>query len=71
MLEDSAATYRLLQGLGSSICSWITPLFVSDNSTASTPSQLRVEMIIAAGFSIISYILLLVFLSYSKKNGNK
>ena len=70
-MGDAAATYRLLQGLGSSVCSWITPLFVSGNSTASTPSQLQVEMIVAASFGVIAYIMLLIFLSYQKKDMNK
>ena len=69
-MGDAAATYRLLQGLGSSICSWVTPLFVSDKSTACTPSQLQIEMIVAASFSVIAYILLLLFLSYQKKDEN-
>lgn len=66
-LENAAATYRLIQGVGSSICSYVTPLFVSQGASASTPSQLITEMAVALILALVGYFLLLVFLSVFKK----
>lgn len=70
-LEDAAATYRLVQGIGSSICSFVTPLFVSPGASASTLRQLTVEMAVAIVIAILGYLLLLVFLSLRKKGSEK
>ena len=50
-LEDAAATYRLVQGIGSSICSFVTPLFVSPGASASTLRQLTVEMAVGSAIA--------------------
>ena len=68
-LGDAASTYRLLQGLGSSLCSYLTPLFISADANACTPAQLVVEMVVASGMSVVAYGLLLVFLKSYKKDG--
>ena len=70
-LEDAAATYRLVQGIGSSICSFVTPLFVSPGASASTLRQLTVEMAVDSAIAIVGYILLLIFLSLHKKGTEK
>ena len=70
-LEDAAATYRLVQGIGSSICSFVTPLFVSSGAGASTLRQLTVEMAVGSAIAIVGYILLLIFLSLHKKGTEK
>ena len=70
-LEDAAATYRLVQGIGSSICSFVTPLFVSPGARASTLRQLTVEMAVGSAIAIVGYILLLIFLSLHKKGTEK
>ena len=66
-LENAASTYRLIQGIGSSICSYVTPLFVSQGASASTPSQLLAEMAVALILALVGYILLCVFLLVFKK----
>ena len=66
-LENAASTYRLIQGIGSSICSYVTPLFVSQGASASTPSQLIAEMAVALILALVGYILLCVFLILFKK----
>ena len=70
-LEDAAATYRLVQGIGSSICSFVTPLFVFPGASASTLRQLTVEMAVGSAIAIVGYILLLIFLSLHKKGAEK
>ena len=70
-LEDAAATYRLVQGIGSSICSFVTPLFVPPGASASTLRQLTVEMAVGSAIAIVGYILLLIFLSLHKKGTEK
>ena len=70
-LEDAAAPYRLDQGIGSSICSFVTPLFVSPGASASTLRQLTVEMVVASAIAIVGYLLLLVFLSLRKQGVEK
>ena len=70
-LEDAAATYRLVQGIGSSICSFVTPLFVSPGASTSTLRQLTVEMAVGSAIAIVGYILLLIFLSLHKKGTEK
>ena len=66
-LENAASTYRLIQGIGSSICSYVTPLFVSQGASASTPSQLIAEMAVALILALVGYILRCVFLILFKK----
>lgn len=65
-IEDVSATYRLIQGLGSSLCSYVTPLF-SNGANACTQQQLTIEMLVSALMSILSYLLFLVF-HYLSKN---
>ena len=65
-IEDISATYRLVQGLGSSLCSYVTPLF-SKGANACTQDQLIIEMLVSAILSILSYLLFLVF-HYLSKN---
>lgn len=60
-IEDASATYRLVQGLGSSLCSYLTPLFISADATASTEQQLIVEMVVAGGISVLGYLFYLIF----------
>ena len=67
-LEEASATYRFVQGLGSSVSSFVTPLFVTAGASASTQEQLALEMAIAGGFGVLSYILFLIFMKiYGKK----
>lgn len=63
-VEDVFATYRLVQGLGSSLCSYITPVF-SGNEAACNMEQLIVEMAVEAVISILAFLLFLCFLAHS------
>ena len=70
-IEDSSATYRLIQGLGSSLCSYLTPLFISAGATASSEQQLILEMVVAGIISILGFAFYLVFsCQFSIKKGN-
>lgn len=64
-IEDVSATYRLVQGLGSSLCSYITPLF-SAGANACSHGQLVVEMVVSVMFSVLSCLLFLCFLEVMK-----
>ena len=67
-LEEASATYRFVQGLGSSLSSFVTPLFVSDGANASTQAQLTCEMGVAVLLAVVSYFLVLLFVRlYGKK----
>ena len=70
-LEDAAATYRLVQGVGSSICSFVTPLFVSPGASDSTLRQLTEDMAVGRAIAIVGYLVLLIFLSLHKKGTEK
>lgn len=63
-VEDVFATYRLVQGLGSSFCSYVTPLF-SDNEAACNMQQLIVEMTVEAIIAVVAYLLFLCFVAHS------
>ena len=69
-LENAASTYRLIQGIGSSICSYVTPLFVSQGASASTPSQLIAEMAVALILALVGYIHIFLFFILLNKTKN-
>lgn len=70
-LEEASATYRFIQGLGSSLSSFVTPLFVTGDANASTQSQLTWEMGVAVLLAVVSYLLVLLFVKlYGKKRQN-
>ena len=70
-LEEASATYRFIQGLGSSLSSFVTPLFVTGDASASTQTQLTYEMAVAVLLAIISYLLVCLFVKiYEKKRPN-
>ena len=66
-VEEAFSTFRLVQGLGSSLCSYLTPFFISSGATSSSPKQLVIEMVVAEALSVISFILYLVFSHVQKK----
>ena len=70
-LEEASATYRFIQGLGSSLSSFVTPLFVTGDANASTQVQLTCEMGVAVLLAVVSYLLVCLFVKiYGKKRPN-
>lgn len=66
-IEEAFSTFRLVQGLGSSLCSYLTPFFISSGATSSSPKQLVIEMVVAEALSVVSFILYLVFSHVQRK----
>lgn len=67
-IENVSAIYRFIQGTGSSICSFITPLF-SNGKNICNHSQLFVEMLTTSLLAVISCLLFFRFLKlYGEKN---